>query len=421
MPRRFGAAALLIWTAAAFTAVRERPVPSFENFVRERRRAYKANSVEYLARQEHFLRHVAAVEEHNHQAGRSWTAGVNGLADRSDEELQGLRGYARGAAPKTHRAVASLLSKTSSRVDPSHRPSNFSWYGALEAVDKVVDQDRCGSCWAVAASTILRAHSEIFFRDRTFSTQQLLACTPNPRHCGGEGGCRGATVGLALEYAADAGVVPESGYHYDVNGGDLEACPEELRSEDPSARLLNRGASIGLRDFKKLTPNKLSATYDAILTGPIGIAVCAGREWNIYKGGVLDTCAPDCVINHAVVLIGYGAAERKYWHIQNSWGTDFGEDGYVRLLRMEDALEEAHCGWDTAPQEGNGCDGGPDKVWICGSCGILFDSYIPVFEPAEGSLYSQAGGDPERVVSAQLYKRGGRPEPRSLVVKRKWF
>merc|ERR1719218_186577 len=87
------------------------------------------------------------------------------------------------------------------------------------------------------------------------------------------------------------------------------------------------------------------------------------------------------VVNHLVVLIGYGVDndKTKYWQIQNSWGTGWGEQGTIRMIRQDSDKEEKLCNWDKDPSVGTGCPGGPDKVWVCGSCGILYDNVVAHF------------------------------------------
>ena len=95
----------------------------------------------------------------------------------------------------------------------------------------------------------------------------------------------------------------------------------------------------------------------------------------MYEEGVYDgKCGTD--IDHAVQLVGYGTDGGKdYWLVRNSWGDDWGEDGYIRIRRFGDGKEP--CGTDRRPQDGTGCSGGPKTVEVCGSCGILSDSAYP--------------------------------------------
>lgn len=109
--------------------------------------------------------------------------------------------------------------------------------------------------------------------------------------------------------------------------------------------------------------------------GPVSISVDAS-VWHSYSGGVWNGCdmqSPD--INHAVQAVGYGTdpVGGDYWLVRNSWGTGWGENGYIRVAR-----NTGLCGTDTNPQDGSGCDGGPSSVYVCGMCGILYDNTYPI-------------------------------------------
>merc|ERR1711972_1213379 len=103
------------------------------------------------------------------------------------------------------------------------------------------------------------------------------------------------------------------------------------------------------------------------LEGPVVVSVDAS-EWFPYHSGVFDSCSRDAVVNHAVVLVGYGRsdAEGQWWSIRNSWGKEWGEKGHIRVLRHEE--DQAYCGIDRKPQDGFGCKGGAAEVPVCGMC-----------------------------------------------------
>ena len=61
--------------------------------------------------------------------------------------------------------------------------------------------------------------------------------------------------------------------------------------------------------------------------------------------------------------------------MKNSWASDWGESGYIRLKRYPKG--DAPCGVDLNPAAGNGCKGGPAKVKVCGQNAILYDNVYP--------------------------------------------
>jgi len=393
----------------------------FVAFVQEHGRAYDEGSDEYGLRFATFQERLQAVRAHNAQTDRLWSAKVNSLADWTRDELSTLRGYRHGAKPSSSSSSSSSSSPggvglvaSLAKVhgdDVGKLPKEFTWKGRLNAMKDVQDQGACGSCWAVAASTVLRAHAELYQKDRTFSAQQIVTCAPNPQHCGGTGGCEGATAELAMDYVAKVGLVTEEEMSYEAVDG---SCPTLMRVEVAAKELQSKSSSpqqkpmalpdvtvaggggekFGMTGWKKLPENKVEPLMLALYEqGPVAISIAAGDDWSMYDTGIMSACSKATVINHAVVLTGYGErGSHKYWQIQNSWGSSWGEKGFLRLLRHGKEQENKYCGWDNSPEEGTACAGGPSKVWVCGSCGILYDSVVPKFSLGEGGWWSKHGG-----------------------------
>lgn len=368
----------------------------FAAFVLKHGREYKQGSEEFQMRKDLFAKNKEQVMGLNNQPGRPWRSTVNKFSDRTHEELSKLRGWkgsnrpGRSGAPDDDPSAAAFLTAATT---VTQLPLEHSWMN-LTSIKEVQDQGGCGSCWAFASATVLRAHSEIWMGNpRKFSVQQIISCTPNTQECGGTGGCQGATAELAMDYVYKHGCRTETELPYTQKD---DGCPHalDLVEEEPSKAAGLASASLGMLGWTKLPENKLSPLKLALVTkGPVAVSISAGYAWNQYDGGIMDDCVKDAIIDHAVVLIGYGqtknhlpdlhadAGDLKFWHLLNSWGTDWGEQGYLRMLRKEDASEETEqCGWDNDPQIGSGCKGGPPQVHICGMCGLLYDTVIPHFQ-----------------------------------------
>jgi hypothetical protein len=174
----------------------------------------------------------------------------------------------------------------------------------------------------------------------------------------------------------------------------------KIANDAKAANPKENGQSVGLIGYKTLRKNNYADLMSAIQTGPVAISVAAA-SWFPYHGGIFKCSRANPVVNHAVVLFGYGhSAKGKYWLIRNSWGPAWGERGFIRIRRLDQA-EQEFCGNDTKPKEGVACDTPHPKpsVVVCGSCGILYDSVIPQFArlPKESASTIEHGRFDEEV------------------------
>jgi cathepsin L len=199
----------------------------------------------------------------------------------------------------------------------------------------------------------------------------MISCIPNPEECGGQGGCRGATLELAMDWVLKNGCKQEHEEPYQAQDG---TCMKTVLATSVST-----GQALGMVGWEKLQENAYEPLLLALQDGPVGVSVAAG-DWFSYSHGIFNGCWKDTIIDHAVAMVAYGAENGvKYWKIQNSWGPHWGESGYMRLVRKEDDGTN-YCGIDAKPELGTGCKGGPSQVTVCGMCGILYDSVIPHFK-----------------------------------------
>jgi len=363
---------------------------TFEEFVQNFGRSYMPTSSEYDLRRDLFERRAQAVRAHNALPGRRWTAGVNALTDWTDEELMQLRGWRR-TRRSGDSAGGERLHLLQEKAVRSGAPAETVDWTNLASSKQIMDQGSCGSCWAVASSSMLQAHYEIHMKgNRTFATQELVNCVANPDHCGGDGGCKGATVELAMDYVEKYGLRDSQELPYEGEDGECPN-PGKVAGLAEGGRH-NGGAALGFRGWTKLPENKALPLMQAVMDGPVGISVGAD-SWFNYDSGVFDGCSKDVVIDHAVLLLGYGGDQSsKWWTIQNSWGAFWGENGHIRLLRQDTAeLEDANCGVDNDPKLGTACMPYPDSSPVCGMCGLLYDSVAPHFV-ADGAAFLSLRG-----------------------------
>jgi len=337
---------------------------SYESFRRTHGGAhFGEGSVSYQERVDLFKRRRAEALAHNAH-NLSWTMAVNHFSDHTDEELQSMLGYKRGMG-KWHSSAGSSFIEINDHeniVNVSQLASEVDYRKSLKSSSWVRNQGSCGSCWAVAAVGALEMHAEKQLGHATqLSHQQLVDCVVNTRHCGGKGGCDGATAELAYELVRKNGISSDAAYKSSAGGCNKNA-PSSLR----------------VAHFSRLPINTNSHLLHAIAThGPVVVSADGGK-WFGYKGGVYSGCQKDTVVNHAVLNVGYGHdddSDKNYWLIRNSWGEKWGEKGYLKVERHTSDGE--YCGTDNKPKDGVFCDDAPPTVPVCGMCGIESDSVVP--------------------------------------------
>lgn len=389
--------ALVVATAATIDG-RPDAHASFQEYASRFGKVYVKGSDEYKQRLGLFQSRVQHIEAHNSKPNQLWTAGLNHLTDRTEEELAQLRGYRRGAqAP-----AAAPMMLLNAESEPA-LAKNVDWKN-LSMTQSVVDQGGCGSCWAVATSVMLQGRCEVATgKSRTFSPQQLVNCVKSPNECGGTGGCGGATVELAMNYVRNSpsGLLDLNAEEYKGSDG---KCPtnqvytgSDFTPPTTASSLLSRNGNrqgnaafeqFGLTQWTRLEDNHTEPLMRAVMDGPVAISLGAA-DWNSYISGVFNSCSKDAVVDHAVVLSGYGSNDgAKYWKIRNSWGTSWGEGGFIRLLRQDTPkVEDEYCGVDRDSGAGIACkdkNGQYSKEQpVCGMCGMLFDSVAAHFKKTE--------------------------------------
>jgi cathepsin L len=306
---------------------------------------------EHETRKALFEKNMELIQKHNEQykAGEhTWWAGVNHLTDYTKEEFARLRSTKYN--PSTHPTVQ----LTSSGANPD----SVDWR-TKNMVTPVKNQGGCGSCWAFSATeTVESAYAMATGKLLTLAPQYYVNCVKNPNSCGGTGGCEGATMELAFNQSAIAGMPLESTLPYSGRDGQCGTYK----------------AAVKVTGYVKNPVNDAAALETAVAQkGPMAITVAA-EPWQMYGGGLFKGCSSGLfgsnTLDHGVQLVGY---TKDYWIVRNSWGASWGEKGYIRVSRANDDKTFT----DKSPADGVACKPYPKTQTVGGECGILFDTSYP--------------------------------------------
>ncbi|KAF5204890.1 Senescence-specific cysteine protease sag39 [Thalictrum thalictroides] len=292
-----------------------------ENWMKSYGRTYKDNADRQM-RFKIFKANVEFIDTFNKNGERSYVLGVNGFADQTNEEFIASRnGLKKASKPKSS---ASFRYENVKAV-----PSTMDWR-KKGAVTPIKDQGQCGCCWAFSAVAAMEGINQLSTGKLiSLSEQELVDCDTS----GEDQGCEGGLMDDAFEFIQhNKGLATEANYPYSGVDG---TCNKKKAAS--SAAKIN--------GFEDVTANSESALLKAVANQPISVAIDAsGSAFQFYSSGVFTgECGTD--LDHGVTAVGYGTASdgTKYWLVKNSWGAEWGEEGYIRMQRDIDA-EEGLCG-----------------------------------------------------------------------------
>jgi len=257
------------------------------------------------------------IQAHN-DAKRNWKMAMNQFGDMTGYEfsLYVKRGAGGGYVPKKESERKVQYKKYNATC------SSIDWVDR-GMVTPVKNQGQCGSCWSFSTTGAIEGRAAIATGQlASISEQELVDCDHN------DSGCNGGLMDFGFEYViGHKGLCSEVEYPY-TSGTTTKS--GSCNSDSCDHRF------DAITSYQDVPSKNQEALESALCDGPVSIAIEADQSYfQFYSSGVLDGSGCGANLDHGVLLVGMGTDPTygDYWRVKNSWGTRWGDAGYIRMCR----------------------------------------------------------------------------------------
>lgn len=279
------------------------------------------DGAEFIHRLSVFAQNFDMIEKHN--AGKeTFTMALNKYAHLTHNEFLDEVRIGGTRIPNLRRSDA----KTPLHKSSGSNPESVDWVEA-GAVTDVKNQGNCGSCWSFSTTGALEGAFEIKTGVlKSFSEQQLVSCDNT------DAGCNGGWMDDAFAWVqGNGGICEEADYPY------TSGTTADSGSCIAGCAVVSGSSPVSWVD---VTPGSVADMESAVALTPVSIAIQANQpSFQFYSGGVLTgKCGQR--LDHGVLNVGYGVYSdgTPYWKVKNSWGPDWGMDGYILIEKSDSDL-----------------------------------------------------------------------------------
>jgi len=297
---------LLVASNALYVDNEEHQKYMWDSFKREHGKSYSSMEEE-MSRFSHFVTNLKIADHRNLQeklAGGSAVHGITKFSDMSQEEFEARYLRADPTLKSADRKMAKIT------TPPKKDLGLVDWTGTYTTPIK--DQGYCGSCWAFSATEQIESEAI-----RQLGVTYLLSAEQITQCANAAFGCGGGWTETAYAYVKNfGGLEEESVYPYTSYQGVTGKCHDDKSQ-----------ARVTVNGFTTIGSEAEMASY-VQTTGPLSVCLDAS-QFNSYNGGIMTACTNN--VNHCVQAAGVDASSGGFWQVRNSWGTGWGESGFIRL------------------------------------------------------------------------------------------
>jgi C1A family cysteine protease len=271
------------------------------------------------------------IERHNNDASNTFKMAINKFSDLTPSEFKEMY------VGKMYRSNDFGCISMGLDMEPQTDIDTFDWR-TYNVVNPVRNQGQCGSCWAFAttanAESVWAIHTGHLY---DLSEQYLVDCATGIGYF--NMGCDGGNMDSAFKYMINNKQCNESAYPY-TSG------VTESKGKCHSCNEFTTFSSC----YDVMSSNQVALKL-AVMQNPVVIGIEADTYYfQSYSSGILTSELCGTTIDHAVEIVGFGVDNGvKYWSVRNSWGDDWGEDGYFRILRTDSTDDAGICGLALEP------------------------------------------------------------------------
>ncbi|XP_038218408.1 pro-cathepsin H-like [Zerene cesonia] len=286
---------------------------AFDIYKKHHNKAYEVS--EHELRKKIFRENWKKIQDHN-KKNLSYKLGVNQFSDKTPGEL----GYLTATRFNEHMQGTETFQYTEEELEDIVKdlPENFD-LRTEGFISKIKNQASCGSCWAFCTTAAVEGAltRNNGGRPLDLSEQSLVDCAWDYNNMG----CDGGDLEGVFKYVLKHGIPTEQEYGL-------------YMAQDGYCHIENMTDTYKIRGFGLVPPNSVNAMKLALYKyGPLSVGVHAGDSMMMYSSGIYYE--PNCnhrPQNHGVVAVGYGVRDGVlYWIIKNSWGEQWGQDGYMLI------------------------------------------------------------------------------------------